>query len=133
DIATYLKFHNDVRAKHGAEPLVWDANLASKAQTWADKCDFVHSGGSLGPFGENLAAGTGDFGIQQGIESWTNEVSEYNPSAPEASHFTQVVWKASKQLGCAIQSCNGIFDPKFGPAQYIVCEYFPAGNDGTYA
>jgi len=129
DITSYLLFHNNVRAQHGAQPLTWNANLASKAQEWANGCVFEHSGGSLGAFGENLAAGTGNaYGIQEAIESWTNESKDYDPSNPVPSHFTQVVWKATTQVGCAVQQCDGIFAPSFGKAQFFVCEYSPQGN-----
>ncbi|KAI0640079.1 CAP domain-containing protein [Trametes polyzona] len=129
DINQYLQAHNSIRAKHGAAPLKWSDDLSAKAQSWADKCVFKHSGGSLGPFGENLAAGTGSsYNIQAAVKSWTDEVSQYNPKNPQPSHFTQVVWKASTQVGCAVKTCNGIFDPKFGPAKFFVCEYSPQGN-----
>jgi len=129
DISEYLSDHNTVRAQHGAAPLTWNNTLADKAQQWANGCVFQHSGGSLGPFGENLAAGTGSsYGIDAAIKSWTDEVSQYDPSNPQPSHFTQVVWKATTQVGCAVQQCNGIFDPSFGPAQFFVCEYAPQGN-----
>lgn len=129
DIQQYLSAHNTIRAQHGASALTWSDNLASKAQQWANNCVFKHSGGSLGPFGENLAAGTGSaYGIAEAVKSWTDEVSEYDSSNPQPSHFTQVVWKASTQVGCAVQSCNGIFDASFGPAKFYVCEYSPQGN-----
>lgn len=47
----YLQAHNSFRAQHGASPLVWDSNLASKASQWSSACVFKHSGGSLGPYG----------------------------------------------------------------------------------
>ncbi|KAI0669976.1 CAP domain-containing protein, partial [Trametes maxima] len=126
DIDQYLQAHNSIRSQHGASPLTWSDDLAAKAQQWANGCVFQHSGGSLGPFGENLAAGTGSsYGIQSAVKSWTDE---YNPNSPEPSHFTQVVWKASSQVGCAVQSCNGIFDASFGPAKFFVCEYSKQGN-----
>ncbi|KAI0815183.1 CAP domain-containing protein [Irpex lacteus] len=129
DIQQYLSAHNTVRAQHGASALTWSDNLASKAQQWANNCVFQHSGGSLGPFGENLAAGTGSsYGIASAVKSWTDEVSEYDSSNPQPSHFTQVVWKASTQVGCAVASCNGIFDASFGLAKFYVCEYSPQGN-----
>ncbi|KAG6901851.1 hypothetical protein C0995_007237 [Termitomyces sp. Mi166 len=129
DVQAYLSAHNTVRAQHGAAPLTWSDNLASKAQTWADKCVFKHSGGSLGPYGENLAAGTdSSYGIQAAIKSWTDEASEYNPAHPVYSHFTQVVWKSTTQVGCAVQLCDGIFSSSYGKAKYYVCEYSPAGN-----
>ncbi|TFY68361.1 hypothetical protein EVJ58_g1061 [Rhodofomes roseus] len=129
DIDKYLDDHNTVRAQHGASPLTWDDTLAAAAQQWANGCVFKHSGGTLGPYGENLAAGTGDsYGIDQAIQSWTDEVSQYNANSPEASHFTQVVWKASTKVGCAVQDCDGIFASSFGKAHYYVCEYSPQGN-----
>lgn len=107
--------------------------MADKAQTWANKCVFEHSGGSLGPWGENLAAGTGDYTIANGILGWTNEVTAYNPNNPVASHFTQVVWKATTEIGCAVASCDNIF-AGYGAANFYVCEYSPPGNvGGEYA
>ncbi|KAF8078439.1 CAP domain-containing protein [Lyophyllum atratum] len=128
DIQAYLSSHNTVRAQHGAKALTWSDDLASKAQEWADGCLFQHSGGKFGRLGENLAAGTGSYSIQTAVKSWTDEVSEYDPSNPKFSHFTQVVWKATTQVGCAVQSCDGIFDAAYGKAKYYVCEYSPAGN-----
>jgi uncharacterized protein YkwD len=46
-----LSAHNSVRAQHGAAALTWNNTLADAAQQWADGCKFVHSGGSLGPYG----------------------------------------------------------------------------------
>ncbi|KAF7791926.1 hypothetical protein EIP86_002952 [Pleurotus ostreatoroseus] len=129
DIQQYLTAHNTVRAQHGASALTWSDELASKAQQWANGCKFQHSGGSLGPFGENLAAGTGSsYDIAAAVKSWTDEVSEYDPNNPVPSHFTQVVWKASTQVGCAEAQCSGIFAASFGLAKYFVCEYSPQGN-----
>lgn len=83
----------------------------------------------MGPFGENLAAGTGSsYDIAAAVKSWTDEVSQYDPGNPQPSHFTQVVWKASTEVGCAEQDCDGIFAASFGKAKYFVCEYSPQGN-----
>ncbi|EKM60983.1 uncharacterized protein PHACADRAFT_247249 [Phanerochaete carnosa HHB-10118-sp] len=129
DIEQYLNAHNTVRAQHGAVPLTWSNELASKAQQWANGCVFQHSGGTLGPFGENLAAGTGSsYDIATAVGSWTSEVSQYDPNNPVPSHFTQVVWKATTQVGCAEQQCSGIFAASFGLASYFVCEYSVQGN-----
>ncbi|KAI0757073.1 CAP domain-containing protein [Daedaleopsis nitida] len=132
DITAYLQAHNSVRSQHGAAALTWSDDLAAKAQQWANKCVFQHSGGQLGKFGENLAAGTGSsYSIGPAVKSWTDEVSDYNPSNPQASHFTQVVWKGTQQVGCAVQSCNGIFPASFGAAKYYVCEYFPRATSSA--
>jgi pathogenesis-related protein 1 len=73
DIIAYLNAHNTVRSKHGAKALVWNSTLATAAQKWANGCVFKHSGGALGPYGENLAAGTGSFPIASAVGSWANE------------------------------------------------------------
>lgn len=57
----------------------------------------------------------------------TRDVGDYNPGNPKPSHFTQVVWKSTQRVGCAVTTCGGIFGPN-SKAQYHVCEYFPAGN-----
>jgi len=129
DIQAYLTAHNSFRAQHGAAALTWSDEAASKAQQWANGCDFKHSGGSLGPFGENLAAGNGaDYDITAAIKSWTDESKTYDPSNPTFSHFTQVVWKSTTQVGCAESVCGTLNGAGFGNAKYFVCEYSPAGN-----
>lgn len=138
DISTYLAVHNTLRRSvwnttSTAFDLTWSDTVASVAQRWANKCVFEHSNGTLAPYGENLAAGTGDFGIQPAIQLWSGEEHSYHPSNPQASHYTQMVWKATTQLGCAVASCNGIFPALYGPAKFYVCEYNPPGNvDGEF-
>ena len=57
--------------------------------------------------------------------AWYDEVDRYNYNNPGFSgatgHFTQVVWKDTKKLGCAISNCPGQGD-------IYVCHYDPAGN-----
>jgi uncharacterized protein YkwD len=120
----YLGPHNKARAAHGAKPLKWSDSLAAKAQSWANKCKFQHSGP-----GENLAAGTGnDFDFKDAMQLWMNEADEYNPSNPKPLHFTQVVWQSTTEVGCAVAICDGIFPAKYGKARYFVCEYNTPGN-----
>ncbi|KAJ6474234.1 CAP domain-containing protein [Mycena sanguinolenta] len=130
DVKSYLTDHNTVRAKHGAVALKWNNNLAAAAQKWADKCVFKHSGGTLGPYGENLAAGAPASGyhIANAVKSWADEAPQYNPKDPVPSHFTQMVWKATTEVGCAVNTCSNIFPTIPGGAAYYVCEYFPQGN-----
>ena len=48
-----------------------------------------------------------------------------NTPSGETGHFTQVVWKSTKHVGCGIASCGG--------NDLLVCQYSPAGNyDGQY-
>ncbi|KAF7341896.1 PR-1-like protein [Mycena sanguinolenta] len=129
DVQAYLDGHNSVRAQHGAVNLTWNNTLATAAQTWVDGCGFVHSAGKLGPYGENLAVGTpfSLWNISVLIQYWVEEASQYEPNNPLSSAWTQMVWKATTQVGCAVQICPGDF-PGFPPSAFYVCEYFPQGN-----
>ena len=116
-----LKVHNEFRARHGAGPLKWSDTLATTAQAWADNCKFEH-GGSDGA-GQNLGQGQAD--VTSLVNQFYAEVDQYSDSKPdfamETGHFTQVVWKDTKEVACAVQmSCPG------GPLW--VCHYFPPGN-----
>ena len=55
-------------------------------------------------------------GVGSSFDEWADEAQYYNWSNPGYSestgHFTQVVWKATSQLGCGIATCgpNTIFE-----------------------
>lgn len=124
DEQAYLDAHNTLRAAYGADALSWSDTLASVAQNWANGCVFEHSGSQ---YGENLAAGTGDYTIPSAMQLWADEASSYNASNPEFSHFTQMVWKSTTELGCAVATCNDLVEG-WGSSKFYVCNYNPAGN-----
>ncbi|SMN21738.1 similar to Saccharomyces cerevisiae YJL078C PRY3 Cell wall protein with a role in mating efficiency [Maudiozyma saulgeensis] len=120
-----LDEHNRLRALHvDTPPLVWDDALASFAQDWAAKYDcsgiLTHS---QEPYGENLAIG---YTAIEATDAWYDEIRFYNYSDPQYSettgHFTQMVWKDSNKLGCALRNCYNAW------TFYFVCEYDPPGN-----
>lgn len=46
-------------------------------------------------------------------------------------HYSQVVWKDSTTIGCAVQACEaGTLDADY-PGYFSVCNYWPAGNVET--
>lgn len=102
----------------------WNLTLSTYAETYLDtqQCNFAHSGG---PYGENIAIGYAT--PRAAITAWYNEYVDYDYAAGEYSaatgHFTQVVWKASTQLGCALYPCSAPWGGGF-----LVCEYYPRGN-----
>ncbi|KAF8914212.1 CAP domain-containing protein [Gymnopilus junonius] len=129
-IDAFLDSHNFVRAQHNATALQWSTDLAQKAESWADQCQFRHTNGVLSGelYGENIAAGTGDFPITAAVATFVQDQNDYNPAHPNYLHFTQVVWKSTTELGCAVSQCPGIFDKSLGLASLYVCLYNPVGN-----
>jgi len=132
DAQALLNAHNAYRAKHCVPGLTWSTQLAAEAQQWADACPsngFKHSPGAWqgeNGYGENLSWGTNQ-SAQGAVDNWYREISQYNFNAPAYSnavgHFTQLIWRNSKQLGCGMSVCNG--------ANYWVCRYSPTGNWNT--
>lgn len=119
-----LVTHNAFRSRHHASPLVWDKALQAFAQQHASSCRFQHSSSH---YGENLAAGYPS--ATAAIEAWYAENEAYSYRQPgfshETGHFTQLVWKETKKIGCGYVDCHG---KKGTPGVYLVCEYSPAGN-----
>lgn len=129
--------HNAARAKYGADPLTWNSAIYDDTLAYANNCVFEHSGGD--GYGENLAAGSWDtYGIVDAVNDWMSEAPDYdynNPGFSEnAGHFTQVVWKSTTQVACAVASCpSGTIFPD-SASQYVICRYTPPGNyDGEFA
>lgn len=59
------------------------------------------------------------------VDAWYDEIKHYTfgiePLSTETDHFTQLVWKDSKQLGVGMK--------KNSKGQvYVVCNYDPPGN-----
>lgn len=128
-----LSIHNVDRAAHSASPLVWDATVAASAASWAAGCKWAHTPNN--PYGQNIAAGTwSTFGAKDATDLWYDEYKLYDFDKGEYSdatgHFTQMVWKGSKKLGCALQQCTakqmGLGNS--GNANFVVCNYDPPGN-----
>lgn len=132
EAAALLAEHNAARARHCAPPLTWSPRLAAVAQGWADHlradhCAFEHS---AGPYGENLAAGTdGALDAAAVVAMWVDERSAFDfrrgGFSMDTGHFTQVVWRDTRELGCGTARCAGLV--------LWVCNYDPPGNvDGGY-
>lgn len=134
--AQLLDFHNVERAQVGAAPLGWDPTLATAAGRYATELAKLgtlrHSPAEDRPGqGENLWMGTrGAFTPARMVGGWIGEKSMFRPGIfPDVStngawqsvgHYTQMIWRGTTRLGCAIRSS--------ARDDYLVCRYAPAGN-----
>lgn len=121
-----LALHNTKRRAHCAPDLTWSSELAAAAQAWADRCKLAHAPRSVNPNqGENLARGAGRLGESAYLfGGWYDEVRQYDFGKPGfqkgTGHFTQIVWRGTRRLGCAVANCGG--------RRLWVCRYAPMGN-----
>jgi hypothetical protein len=143
-----LSSHNLVRAQHNLTPLHWSNKLAQYAQQWAThqatskNCYMQHRPHQDGPFkqkhGENLFWASPkrwsdgkvelqSISISEVITSWANEVDDYDyrsntcRTGKQCGHYTQIVWRETQAVGCAIAVCPD-------KSQLWVCNYNPPGN-----
>ena len=59
----------------------------------------------------------------------TNSLGNSKNGSP-VSHFTQIVWKHTKKVGCAVSVGRWKI---FSQSYYICCYYYPGGNlSGKY-
>ncbi|KAI0335691.1 PR-1-like protein [Cubamyces sp. BRFM 1775] len=128
DDQAYLDLHNIVRELFHAPPLTWSDDLASKAQSYAARCELKHSDGANGPVGENLVAATGAFDVKSAVKLFVQDATQFTNVPFTFSHFTQVIWQSTTQLGCGSALCDNIFPDQDGKATYHVCLYDPVGN-----
>ncbi|XP_019054409.1 PREDICTED: pathogenesis-related protein PRB1-3-like [Nelumbo nucifera] len=126
----FLWAHNRVRA-YMKEPLfTWDKKLARFARRFAAErvkdCLMIHSNNT--ELGENIFwGGTAVWTAVDVVRYWVNECMNYDSVTNQChegslcGHYTQIVWRNSTQLGCALRHCdNG--------GMFAICNYYPSGN-----
>jgi uncharacterized protein YkwD len=122
-----LAAHNAARAAVKTKPLVWSDKLAVAAQDWANvligRQGLVHQKKSK--YGENMYELAGGKATPEAVvKVWTSESADYdyksNRCRAACGHYIQVVWRDTKELGCAVA--------RRGSREVWVCEYSPPGN-----
>jgi uncharacterized protein YkwD len=142
ELAGTLAAHNQVRRGVGVPDLQWDPALAAIAQAWAERCVdnqapaglIDHNPGREDNYpdsvGENIYGSTGTATGPGAVASWAAEADDYDYASNSCSavcgHYTQVVWRTTSKVGCALHTCAGL---TYGST--VVCDYSPAGNDGS--
>ncbi len=130
--------HNKYRVDLGIPPLVWSQILAKDAQKWADYLalrggrSLMHSPDSERENqGENLWMGSaGHYSLTQMVDRWGAEKKYFvygkfpyvstTGRWTDVGHYTQVIWKDTKEVGCAKSTAGGY--------DILVCRYSPPGN-----
>ena len=122
-----LEAHNRIRSSVGVAPLVWSDKMAAVAQGWADQ--LVTEGRlrhrASPRYGENLYLISGGRATPNDVVgAWASEQADYdygtNTCHARCGHYTQIVWRSTKAVGCAVARSRGI--------EVWVCEYYPPGN-----
>lgn len=104
----FLYWHNVVRCEVGTPPLEWDETLANYARNHASGSYGEHSDsyGNVNA-GENMATHKSAKGATL---AWFGEFDAWaNGGGGVTGHYTAMVWKSGKTLGCAtasFSSCN---------------------------
>ena len=136
-----LEAHNAERARVGSPRLLWADGLETEAREWARRLiasdTFAHDPSPHG-HGENLWTGWGGrtWTPEEMVAEWAAEKADYRhgpfPNVSrtgnwsDVAHYTQLVWRETTHVGCAIESR--------GDRSVLACRYAPPGNvDGRVA
>lgn len=131
-----LALHNAERRRLRVPDLVWNAHLEREAAEWANHLSrsgvLQHADDrTRNGTGENLWMGTsGGWDVDSMVGMFLDERRYYRHATfPDVSntgnwadvgHYTQIVWRDTREVGCAVASARG--------NDVLVCRYFPAGN-----
>ena len=136
-----LAEHNRIRADVGVGPMTWDPQLAAIAAAWIAQCrdqdapiglidhNPNRSQGYPTYVGENVYGSSGTATGVAATRSWEGEKANYDAATNTCAagrvcgHYTQIVWRNSTKLGCAIGDCPGLTY-----RSSVVCNYGPGGN-----
>jgi pathogenesis-related protein 1 len=137
-------YHNQARLAENANPALpqmqWDPALAAIAAAWGAMCQDNNGDGLIDHnpnrsatyptyVGENVYGAGGGASAQQAVNLWMAEKSHYDHASNRCSgvcgHYTQIVWRETDHVGCALAVCPSL---RFGNA--IICDYGPGGNFG---
>lgn len=127
-----LNRHNFYRTRHQVGSLERDAKLEEIAQQAAntmakeDNWYFTDQKYNGEDVQQNLIAFSGKINGESIVDSWYKGSLNYDFKkqgwSSETGGFTQMIWKATKKIGCASALVKG------QDKSYAVCVYYPAGN-----
>lgn len=130
-----LEQHNIHRMRHGVANLTWSPELAINSQTFTNMCAQGEGWASLSPGHGSNTMNAGEVSetcyedaTRDAISAWAGEENDggltYDPVECKGvcGHFTQMVWKDTKKVGCSwnTKKCDNLV--------VFQCYYDPAGN-----
>jgi len=133
-ISAALSKANSIRRAYAAPELEWSAPLAAVALNKSNGCILNHAG----PYGENAylwwtvpADTRPDFvqRVNSAFDAWVSQKERdayRNGDLLGGGHFTQMVWKASRRMGCAFSTIQCTNNPD--QEWWFYCDFDPAGN-----
>ena len=133
-----LNLHNKTRKFYKNEDLNLNNDLMIIAQKYADNFDILKQSNFLNenfkyhPLGINYEIFKGDINkLIDVCKKWINEKEYYTKNknnvneikySSKTKHFTQIIWKQTKEIGIGYSKLNNNDDKIF------IIIYFPAGN-----
>jgi len=124
-----LNEHNKYRTKVNVDNLEWSSNLATEAQSWANKlatakCNIRHS--NKKGLGENIFWSSEPVeNVKEIVTDWASERKYYKYGVCcqgyKTLHYTQIIWQKTTKVGCGVAICKD-------GSQIWVCNYSPQGN-----
>ncbi|KAH9523309.1 hypothetical protein Btru_066355 [Bulinus truncatus] len=138
-IDAFLQFHNDARAAVSVPPMVWDEILSNYTTERSSNCDWNENEEKYGLnnlannyymqpvfYVDNLIV------VRDVFEQWNSE--KVNVDIPNwycidrqrCSSYSQIVWRNTQRVGCAITHCK---DEEW-QTDFVACSYDPPGNVG---
>ena len=158
-----LGLHDYVRSTAGLGPLKENSRLKKLAGDWArhlvneENCTIRHPLQTEqekerylpGSIGQNIYVGHGypedPSSPKNVISAWYDECLLYDSKAikdgiptnfKDVGHFTQVMWKDAKEIGCERVECPKKFDTENGPVDakgaVVVCNYDKGNVSGQF-
>lgn len=121
----------------------WGPTVAATAAAWASGCTYAHNPDVHALYlGENIAATrpVGAYSATEVVGLWaseapfydlaTNTCDETDPAneAHTCGHYTQLVWRDTLVVGCAVTTCSTGSPFGGGTWEFWVCDYAPPGN-----
>jgi pathogenesis-related protein 1 len=127
-ITELLDAQNNIRTQLKLAKFTWNCQMANYAQEWANRGIFEHR--SNNKYGENIyVSSNGDVTLTNVVDKWMTERDFWNNNTgvcrdgKVCSHYTQIIWRATRQIGCGInRNVTGKWKV------LLVCNYDPPGD-----